>query len=360
MPSPDLEDKVKGLLEKYVGISYAGAVLAVLLRGEVEMLVSTGYASLSPEEEMKTDTLFDLASLTKPLSLTMIAMRLVEEGIIDLEQPVHTVVPEFASGPGGPSPSKEKVKLWMLLTHTSGLPPWAPLYRAASSRREVFAEAFRLPLYGEPGARCVYSDIGFIVATAMIERATGERLDKLFEELVAKPLELKRTMYNPLEKDYQGSIAATERDPRRGGVLRGRVHDENAYAMDGVSGHAGLFSTAEEVGRLAWSIADSAEKGGFLSRPVARAMLEPWTREGCPYGLGWRLYRHGYRHAGDLFSPRAFGHTGFTGTSVWVDPEYGLTVVLLTNRVHLGRGAPIAEARARIHNVVLSSLTRRG
>jgi len=350
------ERLLEKLLEKYVGVSYAGAVLAVLYKGETRLLLSAGYASLSPEEPMSTDTLFDLASLTKPLSLASVAARLVEEGLLDLQQPVASIIPEFAGGPGGPSPVKEKVKAWMLLTHSSGLPPWAPLYKAAGNRREVFAEAFKLPLVGEPGAKCVYSDIGYIIATAMVERIAGQRLDSLFDNMVSSPLGLKATMYNPLARGYAGKIAATERDTRRGGVIRGEVHDENAYAMDGVSGHAGLFSTAEEVGLIAWSIVESLEGRGLLSTPMARTMLSPWVEGPCTYGLGWRLYRRGYRHAGDLFSPKAFGHTGFTGTSVWVDPSYSIAVVLLTNRVHLGRGTPIAEARARIHNAVLASL----
>ncbi|MDK2384095.1 MAG: serine hydrolase, partial [Candidatus Korarchaeota archaeon] len=211
-----------------------------------------------------------------------------------------------------------------------------------------------------PGARCVYSDIGYIVATAVVERASDTRLDGLFEELVARPLGLRRTMYNPLSRGYEGRIAATERVAWRGGVIRGVVHDENAYAMDGVSGHAGLFSTAEEVGRIAWSVAESLGGSGLFSEPMARAMTSLWSEGSCTYGLGWRLYRRGYRHAGDLFSPRAFGHTGFTGTSVWVDPEYEAVIVMLTNRVHLGRDAPIAEARARIHNAVMASLGRQG
>lgn len=354
--------RVRDLLKSFVGKAFPGAVLLVARRGRIVLHEAVGLAEIEPcRRTVSRDTLFDLASLTKPLATSLIVGRLVAEGVLHLRQRVVEILPEFRNTVTGPSSYKERVELWMLLSHSSGLPPWLPLYRYATTREGVMAEALRaFPSY-EPGRQAIYSDLGFVVLTAVVERAAGERLDRLFSSLVAKPLGLKRTVFNPLRHGFSRSeIAATE--VVDGEPLVGVVHDENARAMDGVSGHAGLFSTAYEVGLLAQGLLEAYRgvSDDVLPPRYVRTMWRAWSTGDRSYGLGWWVYDGRQSAAGDLATPgRCFGHTGFTGTSLWVDTELDLVVVLLTNRVHPSRGnREIARARPLIHNAVFSSVKR--
>jgi len=217
------------------------------------------------------------------------------------------------------------------------------------------------PLTQDPGRRVIYSDLGYILVGAAIEKVTGERLDVLASTWLFTPLGMSDTMFNP-RPELAHRIAATEHDPNRGGVLVGTVHDENAWAMDGVAGHAGLFSTAKDVAIYAQMLLNGGVYGEqrLLSPRSVEVMTSPHA-EGLNErrGLGWMLQGSGTLSAGDLLSERAFGHTGFTGTSLWVDPEYALIVVLLTNRVHPSRdrgAAEIAGLRASVNNVAAGAI----
>jgi len=362
------EDRLARALEvadSYVGKAYPGYEMVILKDGCVVARKASGAAELVPTRRgMVPDMLFDLASVTKALATSVVYAKLVEEGLVSLRQPVVDLAPEFRYTVAGPSQVKESVRVWMLLAHTSGLPAWLPLYRTAHSRDEVLQEAVRaFPTY-EPGKAVTYSDVNYIVLTYIAERVTGERFDRLFEKLVAKPLGLSRTVFNPLEVGFDRSeVVATEVVDWRGGTLVGVVHDENAYAMDGVSGHAGLFSTALESARIAWGIVEAytGHDDTLISQASARTLLATWACGDVCYGLGWQVYEPG---AGggtlvDLRPSRLFGHTGFTGTSVLIAPDAGLVVVFYTNRVHPSRSnEEIRRVRPLVHNAVLSSVRR--
>lgn len=362
---PDRIREAEQLVEEGVrsGV-FAGAVMLVSRNGILGWHGAYGYAQLVPSPRpMTLDTLFDLASLTKVTATLPVVMRLLDFGILDLDAPVQTVIAEFHGG------GREAVTVRHLLAHTSGLPAWRPLYLRTRKREDVLQVLCSIPLANQPGEVVVYSDLGMLLLGFFIERVTGERLDRLFHQLVAEPLELKETMFTP-PPELRQRCAATEEGnevekemagedgrgfPWRTHVLCGEVHDGNAYyAMEGVAAHAGLFSTAKEVARIAqhW-----ITPGSFLSASaVAEAtMLQTRHAKGPPRGLGWELYHPEVFFA--AFGSRSFGHTGFTGTSVAVDPDEGLVVVLLTNRVHpRGNNNAIEEFRRRFYAAIRRAL----
>ncbi|MEM1852646.1 MAG: serine hydrolase [Thermofilaceae archaeon] len=332
---------------------FPGAVLLVARSSRVVLHRAYGYSQLFPEKRpMTTDAVFDLASLTKVVATTPVVLRLVERGELSLDDPVSTYFPAFSSG------SKARVRVWHLLTHTSGLPAHLPLYSLLSRREEVYSYVASVNLEYEPGSKVVYSDLGFILLGRIIEMVTGESLDRVVSELVLKPLGMRETTFNP-EGDLKERAVATEFCRLRGRVLKGEVHDENAWFMGGVAGHAGLFSTAADLAVYAqmW-----LNKGSFNGvRVLSPLTVELATRNHTQglnecRGLGWALNCRPCS-CGDLMSPRAYGHTGFTGTSLWIDPELGIFIVLLTNRVHPTReNQCIQRARRLIHNAVLASI----
>lgn len=357
-----LLSRIDDFILRHIPDVFPGASIAVFKRGELIYEKAYGYSEITPyKREVSIDTLFDLASLTKPLVTSLVVARLIEEGLIYLRQRVSEIVPEYSRTNAGYSEAKDKTEIWMLLTHTACLPAWAPLYMMrGKSREELLEEAIRSFVNCEPGTRALYSDIGYIVLTAVVERVAGERLDRLFEKMVARPLGLGRTVFNPLEQGYPvEEIASTEYIDEIGQPLRGVVHDENARALGGVSGHAGLFSTAREVGVIANEVLQSflGKSEEIIKRPTIRTFLRKWACGDRCYSLGWMVYTGSSgQFCGDLMSPeRAFGHTGFTGTSVCIDTEHETVVVLLTNRVHPTRNNNrILGFRPRFHNLVMS------
>jgi CubicO group peptidase (beta-lactamase class C family) len=280
-------------------------------------------------------------------------MLAVDEGKLDLDVPAQRYVPGFAGA------DKERVTVRMLLAHASGLPGWRPLFREVGTRAEAFALADSTPLDSVPGTAEVYSDLGAIVLTQALETVYHERLDSLLDRRLFQPLGMSSTRYLPPES-WRDRIAPTELDPWRGRVLRGEVHDENAALMDGVSGHAGLFGSAEDLLRFAeWLL---EEAGGQSARPTVRpSVFHEFTRRqtivpGSSRALGWDTPSEG-GSAGTLLSPTSFGHTGFTGTSLWIDPQHHLAIVLLSNRVNPTRDNPRwAPVRARIADLVMTTL----
>jgi CubicO group peptidase (beta-lactamase class C family) len=358
------KDRLSRAISHICGYTYrrliSGIEVLIVRRGKVAVHEACGYAQIEPfERPLMSGMLFDLASLTKPIAGSLVAGYLVEEGIIHLKQRVSEILPEFSKTPAGHNEMKDKVRIWMLLTHSSGLPPWFPLYRTIGDREGILIEAVRsFPIY-EPGTKALYSDIGYIVFTKLAEELTNERFDRLFYSLVVKRLGLKLTIYNPLEAGISPSDIVSTEVTDHGNALTGVVHDENARAMSGVSAHAGLFSTAEEIGFLGYEIlrAYRYESDLLLSPAYARSMLRKWICGDRCYGLGWWIYdRRSIEAGGDLLI-KGYGHTGFTGTSLWIDPVLDIVIVILTNRVHPTRdNYYINLLRPIAHNMILSSI----
>lgn len=293
---------------------------------------------------MTIETVFDLASLTKVVATLPSILILAERGTFHLEEPVGTFLPDFA-GPG-----KDRITLRHLLTHTGGLVGHRPFYETSSGPDLVRAAAHE-PLAAEPGAHVAYSDLGFILLGDIVRVTTGETLDRFAETQVFGPLGMSETRYLPPES-LRDRIAPTEIPPGQRRPKLGIVHDENAEAMGGVSGHAGLFAPLSDLVRYvtaAW---------------LGPSLLSAWTREaalrcqteglGGRRGLGWVLRPDGYDPTGDLWPLTTFSHTGFTGTAIAADPVTGVWGILLTNRVHFGRDTSIGAARRRFYNVLAS------
>ncbi|MFL5403331.1 MAG: serine hydrolase domain-containing protein [Gemmatimonadales bacterium] len=338
-----------------------GAVLAIL-HGHERFVYGTGQVGADQPGRPDAQTIYDLASLTKVVGLVTGAMLAVSEGKLDLDAPVQRYIAQF-SGAG-----KERVTVRLLLAHASGLPAWRPLFRDATSRAEVFAMADATPLDSAPRRSEVYSDIGAIVLTQIVETVYHQRLDSLLDQRVFGPLGMSSTGYLP-ESDQLDRIAPTELDPWRGRVLRGEVHDENAAIMDGVSGHAGLFSSAADLLTFAeWLLGVWARTACGLPSPaqpcgptLQQSVLREFTRRqnlapGSSRALGWDTPAPG-SSAGRRLSSMSFGHTGFTGTSLWIDPEHQLAIVLLSNRVNPTRDNPRWNpVRAAVADLVMTTL----
>lgn len=315
-----------------------GAVLAVSLGG-ARYLHGVGRLGVDDSTMPGSNTVYDLASLTKVIGLTPMVMLAVADGRIDLSAPVGKYVPAF-TGPG-----KDGVTIRHLLTHSSGLPAHRRLWEQSTGRTEALALVNATPLDTLPGARTVYSDLGAIVLTEALESATGAPLDSLLAGRLFGPLGMASTRYLP-PASWQHRFAPTEQDPWRGRMLKGEVHDENASWLGGVSGHAGLFSTADDLLLFGEWLLDQWH-GRNSTRPgphLPSAVVQEFTRRqdlvpGASRALGWDTPSPG-SSAGIRLSPQSFGHTGFTGTSIWIDPARDLVVVLLSNRVHPTRDNP--------------------
>jgi len=307
-------------------------------RGKLEMIVTSAGHLAPGGKPVEDETPFDLASLTKPI-FAAATLRLVARGTLTLEAKPEQYVPDSRGTHGGAVP------LEALLTHRSGLAAWGGLYLdvphdpgTSAARRWIFGEACRRTDESSQG-RSLYSDLGYIVAGEMVGRAGGRDLDELLAVEVLAPLGLNdhQLCYAaalPAERigELQRKAAATERDDWRGRLLRGEVHDENCYALGGVSGHAGMFGTARGVASFARAYLDaSLGRGTFLPKLLVDRALA--ARPGGSHRLGWDVKGGPDSAAGKRASSKTFGHLGFTGTSVWCDPERDLVVVLLTNRV---------------------------
>jgi CubicO group peptidase (beta-lactamase class C family) len=274
------------------------------------------------------NTIYDMASLTKVVATTTAAMILEEQGLLDLDRTVASYLPEFNA------PDKAAITVRMLITHRGGLEAFAPLYREFKGREQYLAQINTRPLKSQPGTATVYSDWDLILLQLVIERLTSQTLDQFVAEKVFTPLGMTGTMFNPDSLTLFARIAPTEIDSVRGGLVRGKVHDENAWAIGGVSGHAGLFSTARDLTVFAQMLLNGGEYNAVrIARPATIARWTAPQSRTSSRALGWDTPSKG-SSAGNYFSPRSFGHTGFTGTSIWIDPEKNLFVILLTNRVN--------------------------
>jgi CubicO group peptidase (beta-lactamase class C family) len=324
-----------------------GAVLAITRDGE-RFVYGSGQLGADERGSPGATTIYDLASLTKVVGLVTGVMLAVDDAKLDLDAPVQHYVPAFAGA------GKERVSVRMLLAHVSGLPAWRPLFREAGSRAEVFALVDTTPLSSVPGTMEVYSDLGAIILTQVLETIYDQRLDSLLQRRLFEPLGMSATGYLP-GADQRDRIAPTEMDPWRGRMLRGEVQDENAALMDGVSGHAGLFGSAEDLLTFAeWMIEQADAPRSIVHEFTRRQNLVP----GSSRALGWDTPSPG-GSAGTRLSPRSFGHTGFTGTSLWIDPERRLAIILLSNRVNPTRNNPRwAPVRAQVADLVMATLLK--
>ncbi len=317
--------------------------------------LGVGQLDWAPSSVPDEHTLYDLASLSKVIGLTTALMQLTEQGRVDLDAPVQRYLPEWIG------PNKDRVTVRHLLTHTSGLPPdnppgTKPYDQITTDPDSIAKLMFDTPLDTLPGVRMVYSDIGAYVLGRIVEEVSGQSLDLYLHDHVFEPLGMHETMYRP-PIALRARTAPTEVDPRRGGLVRGMVHDERAYYLGGVSGHAGLFSTGHDLARFARMYLN----GGALedARIVRRATIEQFTqRQVADRALGWQK-PDGKNSAGHLMSERAFGHTGFTGTSIWIDPDRGTFLILLSNRVDPTRANNrIGRVRVALADAVMSTVLR--
>jgi beta-glucosidase-like glycosyl hydrolase/CubicO group peptidase (beta-lactamase class C family) len=339
--------------------AFPGATLAVGYRGKLSVHAygNLRYDAKSPA--VKPDTMYDIASLTKVVVTTTLVEKLFEGDFpspLSLDAPIERYLPEWSSGP---QPDwRHKVTVRNLMTHTSGLPPFQEYWRTSTSREETLRRIFAEPLEYEPGAKVVYSDLGIILMAEIIQRLTGKPLEKLASEYIFGPLGMKNSMYNP-PKDLWPEIAPTEFDSQlRHRLVQGEVHDENAYAIGGVSGHAGVFSTAPDLAAFCQMLLN----GGVYAhqRVLRRATIAEFTAP-QPLAkntrtLGWVVPTEN-SSSGHYFSSHSYGHTGFTGTTIWIDPDRQLFVVLLTNRVHPTReNHKIAEVRPAVHDAIVKAL----
>jgi CubicO group peptidase (beta-lactamase class C family) len=295
-------------------------------------------------------TLWDLASLTKVTGMTTAIMQLYEQGKVDLDAPLQRYIPEWQG------PHKELVTVRELITHTSGLPADKPYDRITHNADSIAKLMFATPLDTLPGVRMVYSDIGAYMLGRLVERLSGERLDQYLQNHVFGPLRMTETMYRP-PATLKERIAPTEIDPIRGGKVWGVVHDERAYYLGGVSAHAGLFSSAYYMARFARMYLNGGELDGV--RIVQPATIRLFTaRQVQDRALGWQK-PDGKNSAGHLMSEQAFGHTGFTGTSIWIDPAHDVFVILLSNRVNPTRNNnKIGRVRVALADAVMSTIAR--
>ncbi len=331
--------------------AFPAAVLEVGTRRRVLAQQAFGRLDRDPESALtRKDTIFDLASLTKVIATTTLMMRLVDRGRLRLEQPIREWIPEWRGK------DREHVRLRSLLAHSSGLTAWLPFYRDHSGRQDFQHAICSLPLEYAPDSQSIYSDLGFMLLGFMIEDAGGKPFEAQAEAMLAE-ITTAPLLFNP-PMELRPAIAPTEHDAWRGRRLVGEVHDENCWALGGAAGHAGLFGTSEAVADFARAMLNALDGADSLlaSAETARTFV---TRSAIPdssRALGWDTMLP-TSSCGVRMSASAFGHTGFTGTSLWIDPERDLYVVLLTNRVNPTReNTMIQQVRPAVHDAVLAAL----
>jgi beta-N-acetylhexosaminidase len=354
--------------------AFPGATLAVGYRGKVAIHAfgNLSYDANAPATDVRT--MYDIASLTKVVATTTLVAKLVEGDFpvpLDLDAKVERYLPEWAAGHetekglmnffgenAEASAWRRKVTVRHLLTHTSGLPAFKEYWRTSKSKEDTLSKIFAEPLEYEPGTKEVYSDLGIILMAEIVERLTGRTLDDLATAYIFSPLSMKDTMFRPPKKLWP-SIPPTEFDRNlRNRLVQGEVHDENAFAMGGVSGHAGLFGTAPDLAAFCqmWLNGGVYAHHRILKRATIAQFTAPQQLSNGARTLGWAVPTEG-SSSGHYFSTHSFGHTGFTGTSIWIDPDRQLFVVLLTNRVHPTReNQKIAQVRPALHDAVMQAL----
>ena len=371
MPDPvQPESHISELLRSRINEGdFPSAVYVVAERGRAVLSDALGNSVVQPASHAATlKTVYDLASLTKPLVTGLLCAQFVESAELTLEGSVATYLPEFNR------PDKSAITIRQLLTHTSGLPAWRPLYLLSDSVEGTLAAIENEPLEYNPGERVVYSDLGFITLGFLLQRLSGQSIADLAQQNIFRPLQLQHSFFNPAaalrtgiaacetgnayerdmcERDFQSN----QRSQWRNEVIWGQVHDGNAYFLGGVAGHAGLFSNAEETLMIANQFIGAQSQ--LLSKNTCelfRQNMTPGLNEARSFG--WQLAATKDSTAGLALPPDAFGHTGFTGTSCWIDAERQRVLILLTNRTHQ-RALPFANinsVRREFHTLAVAAL----
>ncbi len=341
--------------------AFPGAALAVTHDGS--LIASQGFGRFTYDDDaspIQPDTVFDLASLTKVVATAAVAMLLHERGQLPLDAPLARFLPEFVSlAPKHQQAARETVTIRMLLAHSSGLPAYEKLFDFAESPEDLIRAALTARLVTTPGTRADYSDIGFILLGEVLARQAGLELDKFARQEIFTPLGMSRTRFLP-PSEWKSAIPPTEDDQRfRKRILQGEVNDENAYAMGGVAGHAGVFAPATDLAIFAECM---LRRGAPILKPETVKLFT--HRESSPPGtaraLGWDTPSPTESSSGRHFSSLSFGHLGFTGTSLWIDPARKLSVTLLTNRTWPNRASQaIRQVRPQVHDAIVEALKER-
>jgi len=355
-----LRDKIEGVRE------VPGAVL--LVRGLEGVILREAYGlrqRVPAELPMTRETLFDLASLTKPVCVSLLTMIMAQRGSLNLDQDLETWFSPVKD------PAKRRITVRQLLSNRSGLPGWRPFYQEYPvDRQPISTDVLSQRILEEPlevptGKEEIYSDLGFLLLGSILERASGRPLDRLFQEEIARPLGLSRIGYRRVEGDsaaparQEEAIAATEDCPWRRRVLAGEVHDENCCLVGGVGGHAGLFSTATDLDRIVAEIFRGLRNRSGLF--AAESLMTFFQRQDDPsagtWALGWDTPSEKGSTSGRYYSKNSVGHNGFTGTSLWMDCDRNVSIIFLTNRVHPSReNAAIRALRPQVHDAVFEEL----
>lgn len=346
-----MRDKIIDFLQKEVELNHIpGAVIHVSNKGNVILQEAVGSRVVFPDQApMQLDTVFDLASLTKVVATLPAILKLIDEGDIRLDDRVSYFLPEFGQV------GKDELTIRHLFTHTSGLPSHIEFFRENLNTEQILERIYKQSLVYATGEKVVYSDLGLITLYKVVETVTGEKFPDFVNREIFAPLEMNETGFNPTFE--QARYAVTEFSEALGTYKSGIVHDENTESMGGISGHAGLFAPVEDLAKFTQMIENNGVYNGkqILSESSLHLSRKNYTSFDTEHrGLGWILKSPTHSSCGDYFSESSYGHTGFTGTSIWFDPEINLHVILLTNRVHFGRKPAILRLRPRLHNIIRS------
>ena len=337
---------------------FPGGVVGVMKNGSLVWQQGYGYHDYTKTRRVQATDVFDLASVTKIMSTTTAIMKLADEGLISIDDPVAKYIDEFDTA------DKREITIRHFLLHTSGLPAFQIYVDVFRSRAEILNAIRNEPLLNKPGERYVYSDLGFILLGEIVESVSGKRVDQFMRDEFYEPMGLHSTWFNPEQAGPRVSnrILPTEIDTvyNRGTVHR-RVHDERAYFMDGIAGHAGLFSSLQDISKYAYMLLNKGTYGG--KQYLSPQTIEYFTGQRSTInhrGLGFDRKSEGFSSAGTLTGDQTFGHLGFTGTSLWVDPDDDIAIILLTNRTYPNRsyGADIRFIRAAISDAVMNSIAK--
>lgn len=344
LPNRDIDELIQDGISNRV---FPGAVAYIARADAILYCKALGHRMCTPEiKPMQRDTIFDLASLTKPIVIGTLIMRYVEEGTVELNAPIQNYLPEFVH---------PQVTISHLLTHTSGLPAWRAIYLESKNGEKVVNYLCQIPLDYPTGTQVVYSCLGYILLGKLLERLTSEPLDALAQKWIFQPLEMDWTRYNP-PSTWADKCAATEDSNSfekrmvdyqphnwREGVIAGEVHDENAHFLGGVSGNAGLFSTATDIGKFCQMLIDGGD-GVLTGESIKQMATVQTTGLNGSRGIGWIILEDGSLY-----------HTGFTGTSIQINLERKKYAILLTNRVHPDASRPgIIDFRSKFHQSIFS------
>lgn len=336
--------------------AFPGAAAAIVQQGKLIAHKGLGHFTYDATSSAVTaETVYDLASVTKVLATTTACMILYDRGLFKLDQPLIELLPGFADNSLEQKDARRQVTLRMLLAHSSGLPAYIRLFQTAHNKDELLKQALRVPLTAPPGSRAEYSDIGFILLGEALQKLSGEPLDQFSQREIFAKLNLAHTCFNP-PADLKSAIPPTEDDRTfRHRLIQGEVNDENASVMGGVAGHAGCFASSLDVSVFAQCML----QGG--TPLIQSRTLEFFTRRedfppGTSRALGWDTPSQPSQ-SGKYFSSRSYGHLGYTGTSLWIDPDRQLSVTLLTNRTWPDRGSQsIKQSRPAFHDAVIEAL----